>query len=89
MSIAAPIPTALTDAEHDVLLAALAGPLTDPEPGIRQACLSLMSRRYLQRAGEVARYNGWRGSPGAFVLSQLGWCELKAARSRAPMRRRG
>ena len=82
-------PILLTPEELHVLLLARAGPVTDPDPVIRQVCVNLQARRLLQRAGLEAFANGWRGSPHAFVLAQDGWNRLKAERRPSPNRRRG
>ena len=82
-------PILLTSDELDILLLARSGPLSDPDPAVRQVCLNLQARRLLQRAGPEALANGWRGSPHAFVLAQAGWNRLKAERPMAQGRRRG
>lgn len=75
--------------EHDLLRAALDGPLLDGDPVQVGFCLRLCGRRLLQRAGPTAQANGWRGSPHAFVLTREGWALLKAERRRRPIRRTG
>lgn len=80
---------ALPQDEHDLLKAALHGPLLDGDPIQVGLCLRLCGRRLLQRAGAAAQINGWRGSPHAFVLTREGWALLKAERRGKPMRRAG
>ena len=80
---------ALPREEHDLLKAALDGPLLDHDPAQVGLCLRLCGRSLLQRAGSVAQANGWRGSPHAFVLTREGWALLKAERRRKPVRRAG
>lgn len=82
-------PIVLTPDELEVLRLARAGPLTDPDPVIRQVCVNLLARRLLQRAGPESFANGWRGSQQAFVLAQDGWNRLKAERATPASRRRG
>jgi hypothetical protein len=82
-------PILLTPDELEILLLARSGPLSDPDPAVRQVCLNLQARRLLQRAGTEAFVNGWRGSPHAFVLAQDGWNRLKAERRTTQTRRRG
>jgi hypothetical protein len=80
---------ALPPQEHELLKAALNGPLLDGDPAQVGLCLRLCSRRLLQRAGAIAHVNGWTGSPHAFVLTREGWALLKAERRAKPMRRAG
>jgi hypothetical protein len=82
-------PPALPPEEHNLLRAALDGPLLDRDPIQVGLCLRLCGRRLLQRAGAAALANGWRGSPHAFVLTREGWALLKAERQRRPLRRAG
>lgn len=77
-------------AEERVLLRkAMDRPLEDRDPTTLGLCLRLCGRRLLQRAGSAAAANGWRGSPHAFVLTREGWCFVKAAHLRGPLRRAG
>jgi hypothetical protein len=76
----------LTADERALLRAALNGPLMERDPIVLGLCLRLCGRRLLQRAGSAAAANGWRGSPHAFVLTQDGWCLVKAERARGPLR---
>jgi hypothetical protein len=82
-------PHDLTPNERAVLQAALDAPLLDRDPVTLGLCLRLCGRRLMQRAGQAAAANGWRGSPHAFVLTREGWCVLKAERRGGALRRAG
>jgi hypothetical protein len=84
-----PIAPRLSIEEHDVLLAALQSPLLDRDPIVMGACPRLCGRHLLQRAGGMAKANGWRGPPHAFMLTRQGWNLVKAERRRTPIRRAG
>lgn len=75
----------LTVEERNLLRTALSGPLRDLADGQLDICLRLHARQLLRRAGSASLMNGWRGSPRAFVLTQVGWNVLKAERA-APRR---
>lgn len=84
-----PIASRLSIEEHDVLLAALQAPLLYRDPIVRDACLRLCGRHLLQRAGGLAKANGWQGPPDAFMFTRQGWSLVKSERRRTPIRRAG